>query len=235
MKDLAGRAIADFYAHKKGRHAALWIHNNYGQKEEMPVEIYFRSFLELPEQEYIALKLCRGNVLDVGAGAGSHALVLQNKIEKNVSVTALDISRHCCEVMKVRGVKNIRCKNIFKFKTTKRYDTLLLLMNGIGLCGTLDGLKMFLIIAEKLLTPNGQLIFDSSDVGYLYNKKFPKPSSRYYGEVDYCYEYKKEFTDLFSWLYIDKNTLQKITAQMGWTFLLLHEDKQGQYLVKLTK
>lgn len=235
MKDVAGKAILDFLTHKKGRHSKLWIHNKYGDKEEMPVDIYFRDLSEIPDQELIALQHCKGNVLDIGAGAGSHALILQNAFQQNIKVSALDFSGNCCVVMKARGVKNVSCQNIFKIKTTKKFDTLLLLMNGIGLCGTLDGLKEFLSIADRLLNKNGQLIFDSSDVSYLFSKKFPKPALKYYGEIEYRYEYKKEFTDWFSWLYIDKNTLMKVARQTGWKFLLLDEDNQGQYLARLTK
>jgi len=235
MKDVAGKAISDFYTHKKGNHSKLWIHNKYGGREEMPVDIYFRDLSEIPDQELIALKHCKGNVLDIGAGAGSHALLLQNAFQQNIKVTALDFSRHCCDVMKARGVKNIICQNIFKLSTTKKFDTMLLLMNGIGLCGTIDGLKEFLSIAEKLLNNNGQLIFDSSNVNYLFSKKFPKPANKYYGEIEYRYEYKKEFTDWFNWLYIDKITLKKVAKQTGWKVQLLDEDKEAQYLVGLTK
>ncbi len=235
MKDVAGKAISDFYFHKKGRLPKLWIHNKYGAKEEMPVDIYFRDLSKIPEQELIALRQCKGSVLDIGAGAGSHALILQNVFQQNIKVTALDFSRLCCDVMKARGVENIICQNIFKLQTTKKFDTLLLLMNGIGLCGTIKGLKEFLFVAEKLLNKNGQLIFDSSDVSYLFSKKFPKPAQKYYGEIEYRYEYKKEFTDWFYWLYIDKNTLKKVTKQTGWKTELLDEDKEGQYMVRLTK
>ena len=235
MKDVAGKAISDFYNHKKGKHTKLWTHNKYGNKEEMPLDIYFRDLSEIPQQELIALRQCKGSVLDIGAGAGFHALILQNVFQQHIKVTAIDFSRHCCDVMQSREVKNVICQNIFKLKTRKKFDTLLLLMNGIGLCGTIEGFKRFLSIAEKLLNKNGQLIFDSSDVGYLFSKKFQKPVQKYYGEIEYRYEYKKEFTDWFNWLYIDKNTLKKIAKQAVWKVQLLDEDKEGQYLVRLTK
>jgi hypothetical protein len=57
-------------------------------------------------------------------------------------------------------------------------------MNGIGLTGTLTGLQLFLQQAKILLAKNGQLLFDSSDVAYLYNNG-AKPTDRYYGEIDY--------------------------------------------------
>src|SRR5207249_2844542 len=67
----------------------LWVHNKYGPKEEMPVDIYFRDMDSMPELEWVALHQCRGSILDIGAGAGSHALALQ---KMKLDITALDIS-----------------------------------------------------------------------------------------------------------------------------------------------
>jgi hypothetical protein len=111
------------------------------------------------------------------------------------------------------------------------FDTLLLLMNGIGLAGTVDGLRNFLAKARSLLRPGGQLIFDSSDVAYMYEGKIPK-SPEYYGEILYQYEYRKQQSDWFKWLFIDRKTLGEIAASEGWHTELLFGDEWDQYLVK---
>ena len=125
----------------------------------MPVKIYFRSMEEMPELEWIALQQCRGKILDIGAGAGSHALALQ---QLGQSVTALEISPLASDVIKARGVKKVLCADVFRLAGRKKYDTLLLMMNGIGLTGTLSGLRDFLRTSRALLHPGGHLIFDSS-------------------------------------------------------------------------
>ena len=227
MKDILGEAIWDHYHQSAPQ--KLWIHNQYGPKEEMPVSIYFREEDDMPLLEQIALQHCKGNVLDIGAGAGSHALLLQ---EKNMDVTALEISAKAASVMQLRGVKKVVRQNIFDYKEG-RFDTLLLLMNGIGLCGTLQGLHHFLIMAKNLLKPGGQLLFDSSDVAYLYKGKPPK-MDRYYGEIAYQYSYKKEITDWFTWLYVDAKTLLPIAGKAGWNMEVLYDDGYDQYLVRLT-
>jgi 2-polyprenyl-3-methyl-5-hydroxy-6-metoxy-1,4-benzoquinol methylase len=61
--------------------------------------------------EQKALKLSKGKVLDIGAGAGSHSLYLQN--ERNLDVTALDISPKSIEVCKLRGIKKRLLKICF--------------------------------------------------------------------------------------------------------------------------
>jgi len=167
MIDVLGEALYDYYS--KSRRAKLWIHNKYGPKEEMPVAIYFRSGPKLLELERIALDNCTGKVLDIGAGAGSHALLLQ---KKGVDVTALEVSPKAVAVMRLRGVASVIEKDIFSFKE-KGFDTVLLLMNGIGLVGNIAGLKAFLQHAKELLNPGGQLLFDSSDVAYLYEGNLP--------------------------------------------------------------
>jgi len=226
MNDVLGQALYDYYA--KNSRGKLWIHNKYGPKEQMPVSLYFRKMKDVPELEKVALKNCKGRVLDIGAGAGSHALILQ---EKAIDITALEISPKAAEVMKLRGVKSIVEKDVFQFEETG-FDTLLLLMNGIGLTGSVNGLKAFLRHAKKLLKPNGQLIFDSSDVAYVYEGKLPD-SEDYYGEIMYQYEYKKQKTDWFTWLYIDKKKLAQIAKEEGWKTEILYEDQFDQYLAKL--
>jgi SAM-dependent methyltransferase len=224
--DVLGSALHDYYFCKRG--GKLWIINQYGPKEEMPVAMYFRQYSDMPELEQTALQHCKGAVLDIGAGAGSHALWLQ---QKGYAVTAMDISAKAVEVMQRRGVMNALNENIFDYQGAQ-FDTLLLLMNGIGLANTITGLKRFLQHARQLLLPDGQLLFDSSDVSYIYEGK-PLPKQHYYGEIAYRYQYKKQKTDWFTWLYIDKKSLKQIAVAEGYVAKILAEDEYGQYLVRL--
>ncbi len=226
MKDVLGTAIADFFFHES--RARLWVHDHHGPEVEMQIPVYFRHQTSMPLLEQIALQECRGRVLDIGACAGSHALTLQ---EAGIDVTALDISPKSAEVMLERGVERVVVEDIFSFQE-KPFDTLLLLMNGIGLTGTLDGLKRFLQHARTLLSTDGQLLFDSSDVAYLYEDGVPLPA-HYYGEITCRYEYKKQKSEWFNWLYIDEQTLRAIAAEMGWIAEKLYEDEDGQYLVRM--
>lgn len=226
MNDVLGVALYDYYT--KATRAKLWIHNKYGPKEEMPVPIYFRPEEYMPELELVALQNCKGKVLDIGAGAGSHALVLQ---QKGADVTALEISPGAVSVMKMRGVAAVVEDDIFKYETGD-FDTLLLLMNGIGVTGNIDRLKEFFQHVKKLVKPGGRLIFDSSDVIYLYEGR-PPNMQNYYGEIMYRYEYKKQRTEWFSWLYIDRKKLTQIASAEGWATEILFEDELGQYLVKM--
>ena len=227
MTDLPGLAIKNFY--EKTSRAKLYVHDTFGPRVEMPISLYFRSEKEMPVLEKKALDLCQEKTMDIGAGAGSHALVLQAKQE----VVGLEISPAACDVMKKRGLKNVICEDIFKLNNEK-FDTLLLLMNGIGLCGDLDGFRKFLKKAETLLNENGIIIFDSSDIDYMYEHEI-FPTDHYYGEVFCLYEYQKHVTEWFKWLYLDRETLENIASEEGWTSQLIYTDANDQYLVKLSK
>jgi SAM-dependent methyltransferase len=227
LKDIFGNALFDYFK-QNGKHK-LWINNTYGPKEEMPLEVYFRSEDEMPDLELMALKHCSGKVLDIGAGAGSHALILQ---DRGMAVTALDISGLAVTIMLQRGVKYAAEQDIFTYNRGK-FDTLLLLMNGIGLCGTIRQLRLFLQHAKTLLNKGGQLIFDSSDIAYLYEGELPD-NAEYYGEISYQYVYKGQKTDWFKWLYVDEVKLKSVAVEEGWVMEVLYKDDMDQYLARLT-
>lgn len=226
-KDIYGSFLSDYYYSKLK--SEVLLHNNYGEVEELPVESFFRTEEDMPDLEIFALNLCKGKILDIGAGTGVHSLLLQ---KNGFDVTAIELSKGACEIMKIQGVKNIICADVTKYKEEK-YDTLLLLMNGIGFCGYISDLKNFLEQAKKMIEPSGQILFDSSDVAYLYEENEPDSDS-YYGEIDYQYEYNGEKGDWFSWLYLDQKTMQEIAYECGWHLQIIYEDEDEQYLGRLT-
>jgi SAM-dependent methyltransferase len=228
--DVLGQAISDYFHQAHG--GRLWVHMRSAggvagefPREEMPVKYYFRSADEMPELEWTALQHCRGRILDIGAGAGSHSVALQ-QLEQNV--TALEISPLAADVIKARGVRRVLCQDFFTLTDDEGYDTLLLLMNGIGLAGTLEGLHTFLRKARELLRPGAILLFDSADISYLYTH--PSPPSGYYGELLYRYEYRRRLSNPFPWLFLDPKTMKKFAAEAGWQMEILFEDSSDQYL-----
>lgn len=226
--DVFGEALKDQFLNPPSD--ILWVHNSYDEPEEMPVEIYFRDENEMPELELMALEACRGKILDVGAGVGSHALILQ---KRGFDVTGMDISEAAVKIMVQRGLKNAFHGNILKLNKSQKYDTLLFMMNGIGLTGSLQGLKSFLKEARDFLNPGGQLVFDSSDLLYLY-QEIAFPLNGYYGEVSFRYEYKSIKGNWFKWVYVDRKTLKELAAETGWVTEILFEDEHDQYLARLS-
>ena len=223
--DLYGKALIDF---SKGLDHTLMLNTSYETTEEMPIWYFFREYGDMSELEKMALSICEGHVLDVGAGTGVHSLVLQ---QFGNEVSAIDTCEEAVEIMLKSGVENAVKEDFFNLKN-RAFDTILLLMNGIGIIGSLDRFEAFLDHAKGLLKPEGQLIFDSSDIRYLY-KDQALPKDKYYGEVSFQYEYLGEKGDWFDWVYIDPETLSKIADNAGWFVYFLMNDENDQYLVRM--
>ena len=230
-KDVVGAALLDYYANNYSED--IIVKSSVAADDVLPIPYLFRTAKELPKLEQLALKNCCGKVLDVGAGSGCHSIILQ---EKGIDVVAIDTSKGAVELMNKRGLK-AECINFFE--TKGQYDTLLFLMNGLGLAGTLKVLPQFLKKAMELLLPNGQILLDSSDIKYLYaaenGTQWVDLNSAYYGEVSYQMAYKNKLTDPFDWLFVDFEQLKKTAATVGLKATMLYEDKHQQYLAQLSK
>lgn len=224
-KDIHGSAILDFY--KKQLTDPLILHNSYGKPEEMPVEVFFRDQLDFTTLEHLALIESEGKILDIGAGAGAHSLVLQ---DWGKEVVALDDSPKCVKVMEMSGIDHVVCEDYRKH--SGKYDTLLSLMNGLGIAGTLRQIPDFLDNCKRLLNKGGQVILDSSDISYLYDEETAKPEG-YFGEIRYQYEYQGEKGGWFDWVYADENTLEKAVSSAGLQLEILHRDETDQYLARI--
>lgn len=216
------QALHDYYYHEDETEFVL--HNDYGDPEDMPVEVLFR--LVPTELEEYALTWCKGHVLDIGAGVGVHSLFLQHVEQR---VTALEVSSKACQIMADRGVVNILNQSMYA-PLPQKYDTLLMLMNGLGLCGTIANVPHFFNTLKAMLNPGGYVVADSSDVAYMFEEL---PAERYYGEVRFCYEYKHLIGEWFDWLYIDPEYLQKLARENGWSCEVVFDDGYDQYLALL--
>ena len=227
--DVLGQAWWDYWQGKKT--APLLLHTSYGtETEEMSVDYFFREETDFPPIERYALNLCRGQVLDVGAGTGVHAAHL---LQQGLMVSTLEVSPIGVRIQRARGIKDAILSS-YQDYAGRGCDTVLLLMNGIGVVGTLDGLRRFLQQATHWLRPGGQLLFDSSDIAYLY-EEHPRPTETYYGEVRYCYEYRGQRGSWFGWLYVDFLTLEAIARETGWRVQLIFQEEDDQYLARLIK
>lgn len=225
--DVYGQALKDYSEEKE--QGELMLHTSYGKPEEMPLWYFFREYDEMPDLEKMALSVCEGKVLDVGAGTGSHAICLQ---QMGYEVTAIDTSQLAVEIMKSSKVKDARLQDYFTLEGEK-FDTILGLMNGLGFIEKLSGLESFLTKADSLLSTDGQIIIDSSDISYLYSGA-QKPTDHYFGEVQFQYEYKGQKGEWFNWVYIDPDTLTEKAFDLGWYTYILHAEND-QYLARLIK
>jgi SAM-dependent methyltransferase len=233
MKDLFGKAILDYQTNSSPEN--IITSTSISEEDEMEVGYLFRSFDEMPAIEQKALLLAKGKTLDVGCGAGSHSLYLQN--ERKIDVHSIDISKNAIQVCLLRGLKNIRAIDVLDLENEK-YDTILLLMNGTGIFETLEKSTIYMQKLKSLLNPNGQILIDSSDIIYMFDEDEDGgkwiPSDNYYGELTFSLQYKNEKEDDFPWLYMDYNTLQNVAIANGLKCQLLMEGDHYDYLAQLT-
>ena len=253
--DPMGRAIADYWnarssesrqARLDGRVATskdevktkkadrLRVFSPMFEEDEIPLTTLFRKYKAMPEIERKALDMATGKTLDVGAGSGCHSLVLQ---EKGIDVTAIDISPLSVETMKERGIKKVMEQDFFTMQG--KYDTILMLMNGIGIVGTLERLPKFFRQLDNILAPGGLVLCDSSDISYVFedeNGMIDIPNEMdYYGEHSFQMQYKDTIGEPFDWLYIDANTLKEKAAKNGYVVEVVAEGEHYDYLARIAK
>ena len=231
--DPMGRAVYDFHFNLADQ--PIIVHCDDFEDDTIEISYLFRSYKQMPALEKKALSLCKGTILDVGACAGSHSLFLQ---EKGFEVTALEISALCCEVLKSRNIRNVIQQDILKFNHQK-FDTILILMNGTGIAGTLAGLDILLHHLRTLLHPGGQILIDSSDLIYLYEQEDGSAlidigAEKYYGELIFQTEYKNFISQPFPWLYVDINNLEDALEKNQLKLDKVYKGQHYDYLARIT-
>lgn len=230
--DPMGAAIYDF--HRNGSADVLKVYSSDFDDDEIPVADLFREYEEMPYIERVALDMADGKVLDVGAGSGCHSLALTKAGKESV---AIDISPLSVEVMRERGV-DARLVNLYDESFAEKFDTVLMLMNGTGIIGTLENMETFFTRIRQLLNPDGCVLIDSSDLRYLFEEEdgslMIDLADDYYGLVDYQMQYKDVLGEPFDWLYVDFDTLAYYAEENGFKAEMVANGEHYDYLARLT-
>lgn len=221
-----------------------------GAVDELPLSELFRldGFSDLEET---ALAYASGRILDVGSAGGAAALELQ---DRGLEVTALDLHEGAGRVLRRRGLRDVLTGSVFENgwrSHEQRWDTLLFMMNGLGLCGDLAGLESLLAKCADLLRPGGSVLADGCDL-----RRSPaadeadrirrrKELGRWFGEAEVSLRYTPRWPVLdgpgeavdgapFRWLYVDAETLGVVAERTGWRCDVLMEEG-SDYLARLAR
>lgn len=230
--DPLGRALLEY--HQGLETDNIIILSDVTEYEPMHPGYFFRDISEMPYPEQLAIDLCRGRILDVGCAAGVHSLELQ---KRGLEVVGIDLSEGAATVARARGVKDVRIMNFFDI-ADDRYDTVLLMMNGLGIAGRLRKLPAFLKKCASLLLPGGQIILDSADLLHIFQEEdgsvMMDLSVDYYGEVRYQMIYRNIIGKPFDWLYTDPQVLNSAVEQCGLRMEMITKMDDHSYLARLT-
>lgn len=229
--DPLGRAAQDYL--RTGIDRDIIVESDLCEDDVLSSAYLFRNYDEMPLLEQMAIDRASGRILDVGAGAGAHSRELKRR---GMNVRAIDTSAGGIECMLSEGI-DARLLDFFELKD-EQYDTLLFLMNGIGIGGHLETLKRTLMHAKSLLAPGGRILCDSTDLKYLYEDDdgsyWMDLNANYYGEICFNMRYEDQSSGWFNWLYVDFESFRKVAEECGFRIELLHEE-ENQYLAELCR
>lgn len=203
-----------------------------GVSFSIETEEYFTLEGSLAPLDGLSLERCRGRVLDVGAGAGRHALALQ---ERGHEVVAIDLSPICVALCKERGVLNARTLDVMTLDSEKPlgcFDTILFGMQTIGVAGGIAPLGKLLTRLRNCLTPAGELIVDSSALREAWegNVGDTMPSR---GEIVLSMRYRGWRGECFPWVYLAESDLADVALAAGFEMETLGSVETGEYLAVL--
>ena len=228
-----GLAIKDYH---QGHYSQdLFNETSISEKDELPLPYLFRPYNQMPKLEKQALKHCKGTVLDIGCGAGSHSLYLQ---QQGFNVTALDCSTDSIAVCKSRGITQTVAGDLLDYNR-QQYDTLLILMNGTGIFQQVAKVPLYLNHLKNILKPGGQILVDSSDLVYMYNTLengaiMVPAHMNYYGELECTLYYKEYVSDPYYWLYLDQKTFKRLAVGAGFKWEIIAQGSNHDYLARLS-
>jgi len=233
VDDIYGKALTHYFNNPGNQE--IQVHSDIAETDSYPVSWFFRTTKEFPVLEQKALELCKGKILDVGAGTGIHSLALQ---DLDMDIHAIDISPGAVNVMQKQGLKNAKLQDFYTIENQK-YDTLLMLMNGFGVMGTIEGVPEFFTKADELLSSTGQILVDSSDLIHLYTEEDGSVmfdlNANYHGEITYQMEFNGEMGHPFQWLFIDFHLMQEFAEKAGFKAVKIFEEENNHYLAQITR
>ncbi|MBH15721.1 MAG: hypothetical protein CME30_00365 [Gemmatimonadetes bacterium] len=218
--------------HECGEDAAVTVTNDFSAPEEIRPSVFFRTEEDFEDWELIALERCGQRVLDIGAGVGSHALVLQ---ARGHSVTALELLPGAVRIMRDRGIEDVRLGRVEELlEIDLAFDTILLLMNGSMLAGTLVGLEHLLASTSSMLSETGVIMMDSTDLG-LGGDSWDRTNQDYPGELQYQLKYADLVGKVFPQLFVDPEVLRMVSRNVGLQLDIIWQDDSGHYLAELKR
>ncbi len=237
FQDAHGHAFLD-YLHGKGGFEIVERDDGYFDVSGGPA-LYFKKYEDWGSHQKEAMQYVRGSVLDIGCGAGRHALYLQNK---GFDVTGIDISPLAIKVCKLRGLKNAEVLAVTQVSwRLGKFDTLLMLGNNFGLFANPKRAKWLLRRFYNMTSSLGRIIAETRDPyktdnpDHLAYHKWNRKRGRMPGQLRIRVRYKRYVTPWFDYLMVSKEEMQKILKGTAWYVHTFIDGSGGVYIAVIDK
>jgi len=211
-----GRALLD--QQRATPMGVIHVHTEGGGMERVEPAHFFRGPVDFGDWETAALDAVRGDVLDLGAGAGCHSLALQ---ARGVPVRAYDVDLRSVAVMRARGVRDARLGSLADVPDA-RCDTLLLLMHGVGLAGDVEGLEWLADEARRVVRPGGCWVLDG---------RGPGEPGVVCGVSRQQLEYDGVLGAPYDWLWPEEGFARETLEHAGWRARSIASPADGRWLL----
>jgi SAM-dependent methyltransferase len=236
-EDAFGHALLDYYL---GGEAQIIIERDDGNLDVSgEPEMYFREFDQWEEYERKAMGYVSGRALDIGSGAGRHALYLQGK---GNSVVALDNSPLAVEVLKRRGVREVALVAAAQISSKLgAFDSILMMGNNFGLVANTTRAKWLFRRFHSMTTENANIVattldpLTTTDPIHLAYHERNRRRGRMPGQVRIRARYRNFIGQWFDYLFVTLEELKSIISDTGWTLSDVIESEGPVYVAIITK
>lgn len=234
--DLFGLALRDYV---EGRYGSLFIERDDGYIKEMDLSLYFKSHKDWPSYEREAISHVRGRVLDIGCGAGRHALYLQKKRHE---VIALDLSYKVAKIARDRGCSNVLVMDarLLGFRPNT-FDTILLMGNNFGLAGdergTVKLLRQIYSIGREraIIVTTCRDPKETGNPAHLAYHERNRRNGLPIGQLRLRFKYRGMIGPWFKLLILTPKEMEDLCNRVSWKVVRIWKGSDGMYSAVIQK
>lgn len=240
-KDAYGEIIKDIHTGDNPTAGEIFERDDGYVNYTGSADYLFEPYEEWSEQVQNGIDHAKQNAIDIGCGAGRHALHMQ---EQGVEVVGVDVSPKSVEVAKERGVRRVHTVGIdgIKQNTTKLggpWDTVLLLGNNLGLLGTCPVSRLRdladVTTDDAVLIGQTRAATEVDKQQHTSYHEYNRARGRKPGCLKMRVRYKHYRTDWFNYLMVDKDELKEILNDTPWNLCCSYHGEDSVYTVLLEK
>ena len=235
-EDAFGQALLHY---QKGESKHFIIERSDGYLDIMETGPLFQDHEDWQDIEKEAMNSVKGRVLDVGCGAGRHAIYLQNK---GFDVLGIDISPLAIEVCKERGLNNAEVMAIEDANYEEdSFDTILMMGNNFGLFGNFEKARVLLGNFYRMTSKDAVIVATSNDVYktsnplHLKYQESNRKRGRMSGQIRFRVRFRQYSTPWYDYLMVSKKEMEEILQDTGWEVKQYIDSEMSYYIAIIEK